>query len=230
MKRLVLAFVYTLVMRQVLKLFTGIKLLRKENLAYSGPCIIVANHNSHLDTVVILSSLHPNQLIKTHPVAAGDYFGKSPLKARLTRYFVNAILIPRSRPKEGEEGPDPIQLMIDVLDKGESLLLFPEGSRGEPEKFQKFKRGIGLILEQRPEIPFLPVYMKGLGKVLPKGDAVPVPFDSYVLFGKPVFPGWRTAEEIVAEVEQSIRGLMHELPFQPAETEGEEGKEDEEGL
>ena len=207
MKRLVLMLIYSVIMRTVLRLFTGIKLVNGQYLKRKTPCIIVGNHNSHLDSVVILSSLPSNQLIKTHPIAAGDYFGKTPFKASLTRYFVNAILIPRSRPKEGEEGPDPIQLMIDVLDKGDSLILFPEGSRGEPEKFQRFKRGIGLILEQRPEIPIIPVYMKGLGKVLPKGDAMPVPFDSYIQVGEPIYVVGRTAEAIVAEVEQSILEL-----------------------
>lgn len=207
MKRLVLMLIYSVIMRTVLRLFTGIKLVNGQYLKRNTPCIIVGNHNSHLDSVVILSSLPSKQLIKTHPIAAGDYFGKTPFKASLTRYFVNAILIPRSRPKAGEEGPDPIQLMIDVLDKGDSLILFPEGSRGEPEKFQRFKRGIGLILEQRPEIPIIPVYMKGLGKVLPKGDAMPVPFDSYIQVGAPIYVVGRTAEAIVAEVEQSILEL-----------------------
>lgn len=170
-------------MRLILKIFTGTKLINKENLRYKGPCIIVGNHNSHLDTISILANLPLDQLVKTHPIAAGDYFGKSPFKAWLTRFFVNAVLIPRSRPKEGETGPDPIQLMVDVLEKGESLILFPEGSRGEPEKFQKFKRGVGLVLEKCPDVPYIPVYMKGLGKILPKGDAIPVPFDSYMHVG-----------------------------------------------
>lgn len=195
-------------MRLILKIFTGTKLINKENLRYKGPCIIVGNHNSHLDTITILANLPLDQLVKTHPIAAGDYFGKSPFKAWLTRFFVNAVLIPRSRPKEGETGPDPIQLMVDVLEKGESLILFPEGSRGEPEKFQKFKRGVGLVLEKCPDVPYIPVYMKGLGKILPKGDAIPVPFDSYMHVGKPVFTIEENADEIVVEVEKHIRSLM----------------------
>jgi 1-acyl-sn-glycerol-3-phosphate acyltransferase len=207
MKRLILTLIYRVIMRTILRLFAGTQLIDRHNLMLNEPCIIVGNHNSHLDTVAILSSLPSRQLIKTHPIAAGDYFGKTAIKAKLTKYFVNAILIPRSRPKEGETGPDPIDMMVEVLDKGDSLLLFPEGSRGEPEIFQKFKRGVGLVLEQRPGIPFIPVYMKGLGKILPKGDPVPVPFDSYIRVGKPVYPKGKTAEEIVEEVEAAIRAL-----------------------
>ncbi|MCC6701601.1 MAG: 1-acyl-sn-glycerol-3-phosphate acyltransferase [Fluviicola sp.] len=208
MKRIVLYLIFSVIMRLILKIFTGTKLINKENLQYKGPCIIVGNHNSHLDTISILANLPLDQLVKTHPIAAGDYFGKSPFKAWLTRFFVNAVLIPRSRPKEGETGPDPIQMMVDVLEKGESLILFPEGSRGEPEIFQKFKRGVGLVLEKCPDVPYIPVYMKGLGKILPKGDSIPVPFDSYMHVGKPVFPIEETADEIVVEVEKHIRSLM----------------------
>ncbi len=211
MKKIVLFLIYSVIMRLALKLFSGTKLINKENLVYKGPCIIVGNHNSHLDTISVLSHLPLSQLVKTHPIAAGDYFGKSPFKAALTRFFVNAVLIPRSRPKEGETGPDPIRMMVEILEKGESLLLFPEGSRGEPEKFQKFKRGVGLVLEQCTDVPFIPVYMKGLGKILPKGDPVPVPFDSYLYIGKPVFPEGKTADEIVSEVESQIYLLKEQF-------------------
>lgn len=210
MKKIILFVIYSIVMRTVLKIFSGTKLINKQNLIYKGPCIIVGNHNSHLDTISVLAHLSFNQLYRTHPIAAGDYFGKSRFKAAMTRFFVNAVLIPRSRPKEGETGPDPIQMMVEVLQKGDSLLLFPEGSRGEPEKFQKFKRGVGLVLEQCPDVPYIPIYMKGMGKILPKGDPVPVPFDSYLRVGEPVFPKGKNAEEIVAEVELKIRTLMEE--------------------
>ena len=210
MKKIILFVIYSIVMRTVLKIFSGTKLINKQNLVYKGPCIIVGNHNSHLDTISVLAHLSFNQLHRTHPIAAGDYFGKSRFKAAMTRFFVNAVLIPRSRPKEDETGPDPIQMMVEVLQKGDSLLLFPEGSRGEPEKFQKFKRGVGLVLEQCPDVPYIPIYMKGMGKILPKGDPVPVPFDSYLRVGEPVFPKGKNAEEIVAEVELKIRTLMEE--------------------
>jgi hypothetical protein len=53
--------------------------------------------------------------------------------------------------------------------------------------------------------------MKGLGKILPKGDPVPVPFDSYMHIGTPIFPKGRTAEEIVNEVESQIHKLKEEF-------------------
>ncbi len=207
MRSILLWIIYRVILRNALKLFTGISFKNRENILYDGPCIIVANHNSHIDTIAIMAALPTKQLLKTHPVAAGDYFGKSSVKYKLSLYFINALLIPRSRPKEGEEGPDPIQMMIDVLDKGESLILFPEGSRGEPEILQKFKRGIGIILSERPEIPFIPIYFKGLGKVMPKGDPIPVPHLSAAIFGKPELPLTKEPDQIVDQVQKSILNL-----------------------
>jgi 1-acyl-sn-glycerol-3-phosphate acyltransferase len=130
------------------------------------------------------------------------------LKAFCTRFFVNALLIPRARPKDGADTPNPIQLMIDILDKGESIIIFPEGSRGDPDVMQKFKKGIGCVLQQRPHIPYIPTYMKGMGKVLPKGEMLLVPFNTFVTFGKAQFTQTTVIEDIVAEVEVHIKSLQ----------------------
>ena len=209
MRRIFLWLIYRVIMRFMLKLFAGISIKNKENLIHKGPSIIVANHNSHLDTITIMSFLPTKQLIKTHPVAAGDYFGKSNRKVRLSNYFINALLIPRGRPKEGENKPDPIAMMLEILDRGHSLILFPEGSRGEPEVMQEFKWGIGLLLEVRPEIPFIPIHLKGLGKVLPKGDPVPVPHLSTISCGKPNYANSKDPAQIVAQVHDCIISLKN---------------------
>ena len=210
MKKIFLPLIYSVLMRNFLRLIVGVHYQNRAVLKKEKQFIIVANHNSHVDTMALLSALPPGMIHKTHPVAAGDYFGKSNMRAGATRFFVNALLIPRSRPKPGESGPDPIQMMIDKLDEGHSLILFPEGSRGEPDKMQKFKRGIGILLEQRPNIPFIPVFMKGMGKVLPKGDKVMVPFDTYATFGEPRKCNSSAADGIVKEVEESILWLNSE--------------------
>lgn len=208
MRSVLLWFIYRVVMRFLLKIFAGIHIEGTEHLQVEGPVIIVVNHNSHLDTITLLSMLPVKKLIRTHPVAAGDYFGKTPWKARLSMFFINALLIPRGRPKEGEAGPDPIAMMKETLEKGHSLIFFPEGSRGEPEKMQNFKRGIGLLLCEKNNIPFIPVFMKGLGKVLPKGDPLPVPHDSYVYIGKAVYTNSCEPDEIVRQVQDEIVRLQ----------------------
>lgn len=208
MRKLILGFTYLIVMRIFLRVFVGVKLIRKEALKKQKQFIIVSNHNSHIDTMALMSSLSFNQLPKTHPVAAGDYFGGSPIKAFFSRLFTNAILIRRSKDGGSE---NPIDQMSQALQKGNSLILFPEGSRGEPEKMQEFKKGIGILLQKHPKIPFLPVYMSGMGKVLPKGERLLVPFDSYVVFGEPTFRSSEDVTEIVKEVENNILNLKEEL-------------------
>lgn len=217
MKRVVLPLLYSILMRTFLRVIVGVHFRNRDAIRKQEQFIIVANHNSHLDTMCALSAIPWRMLWKTHPIAAGDYFGQSPVKAFFTRFFVNAILIPRSRPKEGEVGPDPIQLMIDQIDRGHSLILFPEGSRGEPEKFQKFKRGIGILLEQRPHVVVIPAFMKGLGKALGKGQTLLIPTNSVVIFGEPTTCDAKDVEGIVAEVEGKIRSLD-----KPEPTENEE--------
>jgi 1-acyl-sn-glycerol-3-phosphate acyltransferase len=81
MRKLLLGFTYLIVMRLFLRVIVGVKLIRKEALKNQKQFIIVSNHNSHIDTMALMSSLSFNQLPNTHPVAAGDYFGGSPIKA-----------------------------------------------------------------------------------------------------------------------------------------------------
>jgi len=204
MHKTFLFILYSILMRNFLRVIVGIKYVNKEALKKSDPFIIVANHNSHVDAMALMSALSFSQLKKTHPVAAGDYFGKSPLKAFITRLFTNSLLIRRSK---DADGANPIDMMSDALQKGDSLILFPEGSRGEPQKMQQFKKGIGIILQKNPKIAYIPVYMTGMGRILPKGETLLVPFDSYVIFGEPTFCTSRDVDEIVKEIEQKIMDL-----------------------
>lgn len=201
MKWLLMVFYYKLLMRPFLGIFVGVKLVNSENLRQSGPVIIVSNHNSHLDTMSLMAALPVNQLLRTHPVAAADYFGGSWLKRFISRWVLNAILIKRTR----EAGDlSPTDQLIQFIDKGHSLILFPEGSRGEPEEIQAFQKGIGAILHRRPQVPYIPVFMSGMGRILPKGETLLVPFDAYVVVGKPRNVQHEGVLEIVHEVKQAV--------------------------
>ena len=122
--------------------------------------------------------------------------------------FTNAILIRRTKDGGSE---NPIEQMSQALEEGKSLILFPEGSRGEPEKMQIFKKGIGVLLQKHPNVHYLPVYMSGMGKVLPKGEKLLVPFDSYVLFGEPTLCKSSDVTEIVKEIESNILELKEQF-------------------
>ena len=206
MKKIILIVLYSFILRYFLKIFLGIKYQNRQVLNTTDQFIIVANHNSHLDAVVILSALPSSIIDKTHPVAAADYFANSGIKKFLSKTFVNTLLIPRKRPeKEGD--PDPIELMCQKLQQGRSLILFPEGTRGEPEVMQRFRKGIGLLLERFPHIKVIPVYLEGLGKSLPKGDMVLVPFNSKALFGEPVTIEHAAPEDMALQIEHKVIDL-----------------------
>ena len=205
MRAIFLSILYLFVMRVFLRLVVGVKYFNREVLKKKKQFIIVSNHNSHIDTMALMAAMSFPAISRVQPVAAGDYFGSSRVKAFLTRAMVNAILIPRV-PKPGAEA-NPINLMTQALDKGNSLIVFPEGSRGEPEKMQAFKRGIGLLLEKRKQVPYIPVFMKGLGKVLPKGRFLLVPYESDIYFGEPCYAISDDIDDIVAEIEAKVSAL-----------------------
>ena len=106
----------------------------------------------------------------------------------------------------GKEGGNPLLLAEQALDRGEILVLFPEGSRGEPEALQAFKKGIGHLAKARPQVPVIPVFMHGLGKALPKGSALLVPFNVTVSVGEPLY-GRESYDEFVAELEAAMTAL-----------------------
>jgi 1-acyl-sn-glycerol-3-phosphate acyltransferase len=102
----------------------------------------------------------------------------------LSNFFINTLLIQRKRDKEIPAN-DPINKMIAALDDGYSLIIFPEGTRGEPEIQQPLKPGVALVLSQRPQIRYIPAYMKGMGKAMPKDDGLIVPHNSSLVYGAP---------------------------------------------
>jgi 1-acyl-sn-glycerol-3-phosphate acyltransferase len=150
-----------------------------------------------------MASLPRKIIHKVKPVAANDYFGKTKLSTRFSSYFLNTLLINRST-SDGKFS-NPIRTMINELDKGNSLIIFPEGTRGEPEVMQPLKKGITLVLLERPKIKFVPVFMYGMGKSMPKGDGLILPFSSSLSFGVPEnIPSNKNKDEIIKYIEDKL--------------------------
>ncbi len=213
MRSLFLWTLYGIILRSLLHLFVGIRYRNITALKKVKQFVLVANHNSHLDTVALMAVMPLNKIAKVHPIAAGDYFGDTKRKSRLTKFFVNALLIRRSSAsKEDEAGRNPIRLMHETLKRGHSIILFPEGSRGEPEKMQSFKKGIGEVLKLLPDVPCLPVFLSGMGRALPKGEKLLIPYDCYVIFGEPIYALDGTAEEITLRIEEAVLKLKDQVP------------------
>ena len=206
MQKLILRLTYSVFVRWFLRLIVGIQFGDSRFLEDEEQFIIVANHNSHLDTMSLMASVPGKLIHKIRPVAAQDHFGKTKLMEALSNYFINTLLIQRKRDRENP-GNDPINKMLKALDEGYSLILFPEGTRGEPEKQQPLKPGVALILSQRPNISYIPVFMKGMGKAMPKGDGLIVPTVSTLTYGRPTKVSEAKTSAILSQIRDDFEAL-----------------------
>lgn len=171
---------FTFVIRPFILIILGLNVRKYENLPESGPAIIVANHNSHLDTLVLMTLFKGKKLHMVRPIAAADYFLKNKFLAWFSLQIMHIIPLDR-KPKTKD---DLFKGVYNALDQNDVVILFPEGSRGEPEQVSRFKSGIYHLLKERPDVPVYPVFMHGLGKSLPKGESVFVPFFCDVFIGE----------------------------------------------
>jgi 1-acyl-sn-glycerol-3-phosphate acyltransferase len=147
----------------------------------TGQSIYFANHTSHLDTLAIWSALRPEVRATTRPVAARDYWGAGRLRRFVAVRVLNAVLIERQQ--ENRQG-DPLQPLISALEQGDSLILFPEGTRGSEPLPSLFKSGIYHLARRFPTVHLIPVYLENLNRVMPKGTPLPIPLICTVHFGE----------------------------------------------
>ncbi|MGM9514624.1 lysophospholipid acyltransferase family protein [Roseateles sp. DB2] len=145
--------------------------------------IYFANHQSHFDWVLIWASLPRELRAATRPIAARDYWTSSPLKTWLTSNVFNAIYVSRTRSTPDE---DPLEPLVEALSKGDSLVIFPEGTRSNKGEPQAFKAGIFHLAEQFPQVKLIPTWIDNVQRVMPKGEVVPVPILCTVTFGAPM--------------------------------------------
>jgi 1-acyl-sn-glycerol-3-phosphate acyltransferase len=147
--------------------------------------IYFANHQSHADLVLIWAALPQELRSITRPIAARDYWTASNFKRWITTEVFNAVYVERE--KKGDE--DPLQPLIDALESGDSLILFPEGTRGHAEDPQAFKSGIYNLARRFPQVVLVPAWIHNVQRVMPKGEVIPVPVLCSVTFGEPLALG-----------------------------------------
>jgi len=176
---------FALLVKPLVFVILGLNIRGLNNLPTVGPHIVVANHNSHLDTLVLLSLFPLLQLHKIRPVAAADYFLANRVISWFSRHCIGIIPIKRTGRNTREEL---FSACHNALDAGDILVIFPEGSRGDSEELARVKKGVYHIVSDRDNTPITPIVMHGLGRALPRGEAVFVPFNCDVIIDQPLTP------------------------------------------
>lgn len=204
---------FALIVKPFVRIVVGLNGYHLDRLPQQGPALVVANHNSHLDTLVLMSLFPLRHIRKVRPVAAADYFLRNRAVAWLSQKLIG--IIPIFRKNEGTG--DPLNGVYSALDRGETVILFPEGTRGDPETMGPFKMGISKVAEKNPSTPVVPIYLHGLGKSLPRGEALLVPFFCDVAVGEPLT--WKcmdtpNRQEFLAKLENDVQALKSLMPHQ----------------
>jgi len=144
--------------------------------------IYFANHQSHFDWVLIWAALPHDLRAVTRPIAARDYWTSSKLKHWITREIFNAVYVSRQR----TDDEDPLEPLMEALRHGDSLVIFPEGTRGNKGDPAAFKAGLYHLAEAFPDVQLIPAWIDNVQRVMPKGEVVPVPILCSVTFGAPL--------------------------------------------
>ena len=152
--------------------------------------VYFANHTSHLDPIVLWSSLPQAVRMITRPVAAKDYWSKGPVRRYFANQLFNAILIDREEIKVHQS---PVDLIIREIGHTYSLIIFPEGGRNEGGGIREFKSGLYYLSKKRPDLELIPVHIDNMNRILPRGEVLPVPMLTCISFGPPM---WLEAGEV----------------------------------
>jgi 1-acyl-sn-glycerol-3-phosphate acyltransferase len=155
--------------------------------------IYFANHTSHLDFVVLWSALPPALRRLTRPVAGRDYWEPNALRRYLAARVFQAVLVDRQgagastdRVARVEAARRTVEMTAQALGTKHSLIVFPEGTRGNDAEPGPFKSGLYHLVQLRPDVELIPAYLENLNRILPKGEILPVPMMASVTFGAPL--------------------------------------------
>lgn len=163
--------------------------------------VYFANHTSHLDAIVLWSSLPAHVRAVTRPAAAKDYWGKTWLRRHIAKTF-NALLIDR---KDIKVHQSPVDVLLREMGDRYSLIVFPEGQRSATDEIGDFKSGLYYMSKKRPDLELVPVHIDNLNRILPKGEFLPVPLLSCITFGPPI---WLEAGELKPDFLRRARSAV----------------------
>ena len=166
--------------------------------------IYFANHQSHADLILMWAALPEELRSVTRPIAAKDYWTKTPFRQWITTAVFHAIYVDRVKTSE----QDPLEPLIEALTHGDSIILFPEGTRGNQEEPQSFKSGLYNLALRFPEVVLVPAWINNVQRVMPKGEVVPVPILCSVTFGAPIALGLEESRsDFLARARDAVMAL-----------------------
>lgn len=169
------------------------------------PAIFAANHHSHLDTPLLLSSIPEPWRHRLFVGAAADYFFRTRLTSVASALAIGAIPIERTKVTRRSA-----ELATELLEERWSMLIFPEGGRSPDGWGQPF-RGGAAYLALRTGIPVVPIHVEGTGHILRKGHRVPRPATTRLTFGTPLWPGdGEESRALAARIEAAVAALADE--------------------
>lgn len=149
--------------------------------------IYFANHASHGDFILVTACLPPDERAHIRAVAAADYWGKTKLRRFVAEEMLRSVLIDRLWTDEKNH---PLKVMLNVLEQGDSLIIFPEGTRNMTDQpLLPFRSGLYNLTVARPDVELIPCWIENMSRVLPKGQFLPVPLLCRVVFGPPLALG-----------------------------------------
>lgn len=198
------------VIAQFVRLITGVR-LNHDHERQTSARIYYANHSSHLDFVVIWAALPSHARKRARPIAAADYWNRGPIRRYLAGKIFKAVLIPRGKVTRHD---DPIGMMSTVIEQGNDLIIFPEGTRSEDGKVADFRSGLYALAQLHPQAELIPVYLENLNHILPKGEFLMVPIIGNAIFGNPC-EGPRhgeTRHDFLLRARNSLLTLTGHLP------------------
>jgi len=176
-------FWHLILLRPILKLVFGVSVKGDENLEHLDQYILIANHNSHLDILLLFYIIPVSHIRRTHVIADESYFSRSRLLFKLVNYLFRPIWITRG---QLDSKSDPLGRLRERIAAGDNLILFPEGTRGKPGELQRFKSGIGRLVEQCGEIPIVPAFLTGPERALPRASVLMLPVWNNLVVGPPL--------------------------------------------